>query len=1209
MLNIYYADALTDREAFIFDHIDPAKKTILLVPDQFSLQAERDALRMSGQKALLELMVTDFNQLGHKVVHELEGHEPQIIDKYGRHMLLSVLIERMDEELTVFRGRKGRSAFADHMNTMISELKRYEISPDRLGETIDQLKQGSGDPARAAGSFLVLKLEDMLKIYRAYEKAIEGVYRDSEDFISYYADRIPSSEIVRGADVWIYGFDSFTPKNRLVIRKIMETAAEVSVVLTYEEPGRQAAGAAGAQEVPGTPGTASAQGSASMLEAAGAQGAPTDGCGLIRSLTQGDGMGLFRLTEQMMGKLEEDAEQIGMEHRRQRIDPENYRRESIWHCRDMLPEHISLAQTSTPYEEAESAAAFIQGLVRDGGYRYGEIAVLCNDMDGRGRTLRRAFERWDIPAFADQKRRVLHQPVVSFLLSFLDALTSGLRGDGLIGMIKSGLLGWEAEEEALLENYVREFHIRGSRWKKEFVWDGGRYEDDLPRLNEMREFLVSVCERAGDSIGRRNTAGEKIAGLIGFLEDDFGIEERIGIAVERQQKLQIPEGAAETAQIWNAICGIFEQIVRVIGDEKISNVLLREMIEAGLETLEIGLVPVSSDCVIIGTLQRSRPGRIRALVVTGANAGLLPLDAPEEGLLTRREKERLEQMELEFAGRQRVAQMEEQLAIYRMFSLPEEHLYVSCSQSGEDGSMLRPSEVFLKLQRWQPETSVDLNARPLPEQIGSAKATLPYLAGALRAGMLEGDQQLTPEWDQVMEWYKENDPRQADRVLRGSTFDNTREALGKEMADALYRGDRQMILASASRLEKFSGCPFAHFIQYGLRAQEQREFEVGGREIGDVYHQCMMEFSRELEMAALQEREGVAGAAGLEAPTWDTITEEECRERISRILREGAKDYMEGLFSADGYSEFRMERINEICGDIAWALVNQVRKGQIERMYFEEPFGQQRRDGGAGAAGTAAGVGAAAGAAEAMGASIPPVDIEVDGRKVRIRGIIDRLDVLDAGDGNKAIRIVDYKTGNNTIRTEDFESGYKLQLMVYMDAALHGSYDGSDGPAEPAGVFYFKIRDFSIDGDDSAGIPDPEDPGDLERRMRKFYRMEGVVINDPARIGAMDASVDGTDNAESFVIPVKYTPKKECFEKTAGGTLLETEEFQHLLEATNQQVERICGELVRGEIDARPKREKKKDQDGNRFTACKYCDYRSICRFDTALPGCRYEDV
>ena len=60
MLKIYYADALTDREKFIFDRIDPAKKTILLVPDQFSLQAEQDALQYCGS-ALLDLMVTDFS--------------------------------------------------------------------------------------------------------------------------------------------------------------------------------------------------------------------------------------------------------------------------------------------------------------------------------------------------------------------------------------------------------------------------------------------------------------------------------------------------------------------------------------------------------------------------------------------------------------------------------------------------------------------------------------------------------------------------------------------------------------------------------------------------------------------------------------------------------------------------------------------------------------------------------------------------------------------------------------------------------------------------------------------------------------------------------------------------------------------------------------------------------------------------------------------
>ena len=41
MLNIYYGSENIDREKFIFENIKG--RTLLLVPDQFSLQAERDA--------------------------------------------------------------------------------------------------------------------------------------------------------------------------------------------------------------------------------------------------------------------------------------------------------------------------------------------------------------------------------------------------------------------------------------------------------------------------------------------------------------------------------------------------------------------------------------------------------------------------------------------------------------------------------------------------------------------------------------------------------------------------------------------------------------------------------------------------------------------------------------------------------------------------------------------------------------------------------------------------------------------------------------------------------------------------------------------------------------------------------------------------------------------------------------------------------------
>lgn len=1288
MLNIYYADAMTDGEKFIFDHIDPDQKAILLVPDQFSLRAEQDALEHSPHGVLLNLMVTDFSALGHKVVKETRGREPDIIDKYGRHMLLTVLIRRLQEELTVLRPRRETGALADQLNTMISEMKRCEIGPDRLEEVIEQMqgdgpsaaKAGEGSAAegpgggmrpaegshglrpaaegsaanRLAADYLTLKLMDVLKVYRAYEEAIAGLYQDSEDYITYYSDLIPSSALLRGAQVWIYGFDTFTPKNLRVIGRLLETAEDVSVVLTYEGPGSEAG-----KTPAGAAGNAGQDPAAELPESL-----RTRARFAVSFLTAGEGAGLFHLTETVMQRLEETAEKAGRESRRHCI--EGYFRPSIWTGKagrmpvmreevpaetpDPVKQRIHLVQASGTYAEAESAAAFIQSLVRDEGYRYGEIAVLCNDMDGRGRMLRRTFERWDIPAFADQKRKVLHQPVVSFLLSFLDVIRGGLEHRPVMGLVKSGLLGWTMEEESLLENYVAEFRIRGKGWKQDFVRGGESFApEELKRLNEMRRQLVDILEGARESIGRRNTAEDKVRGLVTFLEDDFNINQRIREIVEREQggrQERILEGAAETAQIWNAICGILDQIIQVVGGEKISNAQLREMVFAGLESLEIGLVPGNRDCVLMGTLQRSRPGKLRALVVTGANAGLLPLDAGEDGLLSRQDMQRLLEMDLEFADRQRVTQMEEQLAVYRMFSLPEDLLYVSCSQSGEDGSMLRPSEIFQKLQRWQPQVLGDLQDRPGDACVGSERATIPYLAEALReaesirrgsippirrkpgsgetadagSGEHAFDGVLDEIWVRILGWYWEHDPAQARQILRGIRFDNHTEALGSELADALYRGDRQALEVSASRLEKYSGCPFAHFIQYGLRAREQRVYEVGSREIGDVYHRCLMRVSQILEegktarpafageMDGEKEMAGGPAAAGKEtealraageAVSWQNVSEEECRILVKQVLEEDTRDYREGLFDSDGYSRFRLERIAEICGDVAWTMVQQVRSGRIRSMYFEKPF----RDTGAKAGGDGSDT-------EFL---LPALEVEAGGRKVKIRGIIDRMDLIDMGEGQpEGVRIVDYKTGNNVIRPEYFRAGYKLQLMVYMDAALgaqRGEPEGDRSDLIPAGVFYYKIRDFNIDGDDPKGIRDLEDPDALEQKMKEFFRMEGIVVNDPALISAQDAAVDGTSSAKSQVIPVKYDPKKECYAATAGGTLLADDAFRELMEETNRQVQRICEEICRGEIAAVPKREAKKDRDGNQFTACRYCDYRSICGFDPSIPGCRYEDV
>ena len=844
---------------------------------------------------------------------------------------------------------------------------------------------------------------------------------------------------------------------------------------------------------------------------------------------------------------------------------------------------ITAVCTSNIYAEADRAAAYILQLVREHGYRFGDIVVVCNDTGLRSGVIRRTFVRWGIPVFIDQKRKVIQHPVVGFVLSLLDIIGNGYRDNAVMQLIKSGFLGFAEEEQDALENYVQQFKIRGTLWKKPFSRMGDNYTaEDLNRFNELREQVVSVIETARDRIGKYNTAGEKIKGLYGFLADDFMMEDRIEAMAKAQQEAGFLDGAAETGQSWNVICRIFDQIVETVGEERLSGRALRQIVEAGLAEMEIGIVPVNPDSVLVGTMQRTRVGRVKALLVLGANEGLLPLQKTDEGLLSEREKAVLEEMDLQFSRSEDMVKQEERLAIYRTLSQPEERLYVSCSRIDETGGELRPSAVLRELEQFlqsraEPDASVvlgDLEDSSVPEIAVSPKGAISYLTDAFREYLEDG--KLDEDWLYAGLWYGSHEPEELERIRRGMEFDNKQNALGGQLADALYRGDRRAIEASASRLEKYSGCPFAHFISYGLRPEDLRVFEMGPREIGDIYHECIMKLSQRLTAGedSFQGLDAVPVAITDPDSRWMKITQEECREEIRRILQEETGTYREGLLASGRNESYRAERIVDICSRAAWAMIGQVRRGRIREMYFEQPF--------------------------ARGAQLAPICVNAGEHEVLIKGKIDRMDVLDLPEHENgletAVRIVDYKTGGDSVDVEHFRSGYKLQLMLYLKAATQKQ------EVKPAGVFLFKIREIDADADARTVVPGE---AAVEERMEDAYKLEGIVLDDMDMIDSMDTEIGGA----SKVLPIKYVKKNGSYSGSSGGYLFSREEFDELSAQVDQQVERICREICDGKIDIRPKKEKKKDMEGNYKTSCKYCSYKSICMFDTAFPGCRYERV
>lgn len=1116
MLNIYYGSETADKAKFIFEHIKG--RTLLLVPDQFSLQAEKDAFFYLKEKSLMDLIVVDFSSLGHKVVTEAGGRKPAMIDKYGRHMLLTKIISSVEDELRIFKGFNWKNSFIDMMNSLISEMKRYGVVPEDITDVMGKIDEKS---------YLKYKLEDVEKIYSAYQEFIADKYLDSEDYIDFYGEKIMNSQLVAGADVWIYGFDTFTPKNISVIQRLLKTAKSVNIVLTFE-------------------GNAGAQPEARFKDA--------------RFLAADDDEELFGLTGYIMSQLKSAAEEVGESVDIEAIDCES--KASVWNRKAQeLP--VVLAETSNIYAEAERAAAFILDLVRDEGYKFGDIVVVCNDYDLRGGILKRTFLRWGIPVFMDKKRKVMHHPAVGFLLALMETVAKGYKDDAVMRMMKSGLMDLSVDEAEFLENYVREFRIKGTMWKKDFTRYGRKYvEEDLMMLNALRCKIVQVIETAKEYVGVRNKAGEKIKGLYGFLEESFLIMERLEAVKTRQKEAGLEEGAAETAQSWNVICNIFDQIIETLGEEKISNEELLKLMAAGFEEIEIGLVPTNSDCVIIGTLQRTRLNRIKALVVTGANEGILPMAMSDDGLLSDREKEILEGFELELSKRDDIVRQEERLAIYRTLSLPQEKLYMSCARMDEAGEDLRPSQVFTLLEEYVAENGgeeplADLGScGDLSEMIVSKSGTLAYVADALRNYYSDGE--IDDGWLPVLKWYEDKDAADLNKVRDGVLFDNSLEMLGDKFADDLYRGDKPALEVSASRLEGYSKCPFAHFVKYGLRAEELSQYGMGAGEIGDVYHECLMRFSRRLTPT-------VASGVKVSDPgsPWMTITKEECRAEISHILTEEMKDFREGIMSIGPAEEYRTGRITEICSGIAWTMVEQVRKGSVKQMRFEQPFGR--------------------------GCALPPVKVDVGDKEVLIRGKIDRMDIMESSDGD-VVRIVDYKTGSESINIDYMRSGYKLQLMVYLKAAMQ----------QPAGVFYFKIKDVDVDADTKKVIGGSEALAD---RIADAYKLEGIVVDDDEIIETMDSEIDGA----SQVIPVKISKKEGGYVASGGGQLFTQEEFAELEGQVDKQVERICREICDGSIEIAPKIEKEKDLSGKHRTSCKYCSYKSICMFDISFAGCGYK--
>ena len=1104
MLNIYYARESTDKEKFIFENITPG--TFVIVPDQYTLEAERRAFRHMKVKGLPDIEILGFSRLGDKVLNATGRDGRVLIDKYGRQMLLTGIILRQKENLEIYKGFEEKNSFVEMVNNFISEVKQHGMNCEGLEAVAEGLDESS---------LLRKKLKDICCIFREYEKAIEGRYTDSEDYIDTIVSRIPEARFVAGRTIWIYGFDCFTPKNFDMIGELIRNAGDVNIVMTYDEGGNDAQ--------------------------------------------------IFEITGAVIAQLEKLAFDMGADlsvkaiegyHKNRSVAIEHLERQLYSLPAEPVEDcgGITLVHAAGVYQEAETAALYIMELVRDKGLKYRDIAVICNSMDKTAPVITRVFERYDIPVFIDVKRKIVSSAAVIFILTVMEIIVSGYESSRIFRVLKSGFTDFTEDEIEELENYSLKYRITGSGWKKDFTKGVTEYsEEELKALNNIRCRFIQMMSCFDDELKKGRTAGEKIKALYSFLTEVCHMPERIEEAALRQAESGFIEEAQESAQIWNIAAGLMEQLSELIGDERYSTKDIERLLRAGFEDMETGVLPPVCDGISAGTAQRSRLGDIKALVIIGADEGVFPKGASDEGLLSDDELELLESKDIHIGRLGRVKTQEETLGIYRSLAAPSEYLWIGTSSTDSGGQQQKPSPVIAAIKKIFPGLTEELDAVSRGNAAGLvsvAGASVPHMADALRAAM-DGEP-VDDIWKQALGWYRENDRETLDRLEEGLFFTVRDYKLEKEKALKLYKKDGRDLSLSPSRLEKYCRCPFAHFVDYGLRPHERRIFEMAGREIGDVYHEVLMKLSEKLTIKGIDITD--------EKSPWMTITYEEYQTLVKEILAEEIAGYGDGILAHTGEEEYRTARLSEIAEYIGWVLISHVRAGSIKEAAFEAPF---RR-----------------------GGSIPPIEIDAGDEKVYIEGIIDRIDILPDG----SVKVIDYKSGSEKFSVKEAKAGWKLQLMLYLKAGLEYGRQ----PRQPAGVFYFLIENPMIDMSKESR-EDME--SSLESKIVNSFRLEGAIVNDPVVIESIAGEFDGS----SSIVQLKTSPKG--ISGSGNDRLFERDEFTKLLNEVTDRVKETCEGIVSGDIKVAPK------QKDINMSACTYCKYKNICSFDIAFAGCKYEMI
>ncbi len=817
---------------------------ILMVPELISHDTERRLCAAAGDTTSRFAEVLSFSRLVGRVMTAAGRGIAPCLDNGGRVAAMAAVTRHLHGQLKAYASVATKPEFLTGLVDAVDEWKRCCI-------TTDDLMQAS----RKTEGSLAQKLEELALILECYDALCLQGKRDPRDQMTWLLEQLEDSDFAENHTFYIDGFPDFTRQHMEILKHLIVNAPQVVISINCDIPASS------------TPGFEKAGATASEL----LRFAKTAGVEVIQNMIEPIQTPVLPVQKLLFQG-------------------------------DITPQHqlpLSVYNADSVYEECVVTADRIFSLIRSG-VRYRQISVVCSDIKAYRNTIRTVFNRCKIPVYLSGTENILDRPVITTVLSAMDAALGGFEQRDVIRYLKSMLSPLELDMCDRLENYAILWNIRGNRWLQEWtnhpVELGGKWTDDaiaeLAELNKARRKAVEPLGQLQKDFRDAKDLRAQIQALYSFLSS-IDLANRLS---EISHMLECSSAMADAqilGQLWEILLTALEQMYDILGNTVWDAETFTRLLRLILSQYDVGTIPTVLDSVMVGPVSAMRCQQSDHLFVLGVLEGALPGYSGSTGVLTDRERITLRQMGVPLTGGSMEGIQAEFAEIYGVFCGARQSVAVSCPIG-------QPSFLFRRLR-----------------QIAGGIQEVGEVLGAVRADVWQAAAYLAEYGDRdaacALGLQEPYEKIQNKKSYDFGTVD--RKNIQKLYGSQLY--------LSASQIDRLAECRFSYFLQYGLRLKERKTATVDPAEFGTFVHSVLENTGREIKQrggirqVSLEETLEIAGKHA----------QEYARERFSELDNQR----LAYLFARNGL-ELKM---------VVEELWRELQLSRFEPMGFEIEFGDR----------------------------------------------------------------------------------------------------------------------------------------------------------------------------------------------------------------------------------------------------------------------------